>query len=48
LNETAPIVTVPSPPSSDLSDESNPTSTDRPRRKYHCSESGCTKSFTTR
>lgn len=63
LNDCGPIATsVPSPPSSDNSDEntstvdavSTPTSSSTPvesassKRKYHCTEPGCAKSFTTR
>jgi len=65
LNESGPIaMSVPSPPSSDNSDEntsgldavSTPTlssthvesSSSSSKRKYHCTEPGCAKSFTTR
>ncbi|GAN04313.1 hypothetical protein MAM1_0060d03773 [Mucor ambiguus] len=62
LNDSGPIaMSVPSPPSSDNSDEntstvdavSTPTSSSTPvessssKRKYHCTEPGCAKSFTT-
>jgi hypothetical protein len=54
------IIAVPSPPSSEISDENVntnsscsilPTETQNQssnKRKYHCTEPGCTKSFTTR
>ncbi|KAI8643911.1 hypothetical protein BD408DRAFT_414086 [Parasitella parasitica] len=61
LNDSGPMVmSVPSPPSSDNSDEntgametvSTPATSSAPaesssKRKYHCAESGCAKSFTT-
>ncbi|KAK4509769.1 uncharacterized protein ATC70_007071 [Mucor velutinosus] len=62
LNDTGPIaMTVPSPPSSDNSDEnistadtvftpassSTPVESSSSKRKYHCTEPGCAKSFTT-
>ncbi|KAF1806266.1 hypothetical protein V8B55DRAFT_1442365 [Mucor lusitanicus] len=58
LNDSGPIaMSVPSPPSSDNSDENTSTvdavSTPTPvessssKRKYHCTEPGCAKSFTT-
>lgn len=59
LNDNDQIVTTvtaaPSPPSSEISDE-NPTTVavEAPakpinnKKKYHCTEPGCTKSFTTR
>ena len=42
--------TAPSPPLSEVSDEANPHNNDSNnlKRKYHCTEPGCTKSFTTR
>ncbi|CEP17239.1 hypothetical protein [Parasitella parasitica] len=61
LNDSGPIaMSVPSPPSSDNSDEnissvyavSTPATSSAPaepssKRKYHCTEPGCAKSFTT-
>lgn len=57
LNDSGPIaMSVPSPPSSDNSDEntstvdavSTPAESSSLKRKYHCTEPGCAKSFTTR
>lgn len=50
------VITAPSPPISEVSDETATTShqdnhtnnNNNNKRKYHCTEPGCTKSFTTR
>jgi hypothetical protein len=51
--EQPPVLfAAPSPPSSEVSDETSPNdilvTTSLSKRKYHCTEPGCTKSFTTR
>lgn len=45
------VITAPSPPSSEISDEiiaEAPVKQANNKKKYHCTEPGCTKSFTTR
>lgn len=48
--EAVVMVEQPSPPSSEISDETITEGflSSSPKRKYHCSEPGCPKSFTTR
>lgn len=59
LNDNITVITAPSPPSSEVSDEAPPSATiptpttttstaKQTKKKYHCTEPGCTKSFTTR